>query len=68
VKRFAIALYALAYGWPARAQSEFPPRVLQPAKLKRTIKARLARLPNYACLETIEPIRHKNALVFPPKR
>ena len=41
-------------------QSELPPRVLQLAELKRTIKTRLERLPNYTCLETIERSRRKN--------
>jgi hypothetical protein len=61
VKRSVIALCLLAYGWPASTQSELPPRVLQLAELKRNIKTRLARLPNYTCLETIERSRRKNA-------
>ncbi len=61
VKRFVAALCVLAYEWPASAQSELPPRVLQLAELKRNIKTRLARLPNYTCLETIERSRRKSA-------
>jgi hypothetical protein len=61
VKRFVVALCVLAYGWPASSQSELPPRVLQLAELKRNIKTRLARLPNYTCLETIERSQRKNA-------
>ena len=62
MKRFVVALCVLASGWPARTQSELPPRVLQLAELKRNIKTRLARLPNYTCLETIERSQRKNAL------
>lgn len=61
MKRFVNALCVLACVWPASAQSELPPRVLQLAELKRNIKTRLARLPNYTCLETIERSRRKNA-------
>jgi hypothetical protein len=61
VKRFVAALCVLSYGWPASAQSALPPRVLQLAELKRNIKTRLARLPNYTCLETIERSQRKNA-------
>ena len=61
MKRFVVALCVLASGWPASSQSELPPRVLQLAELKRNIKTRLARLPNYTCLETIERSQRKNA-------
>ena len=60
MKRFVVALCVLASGWPASTQSELPPRVLQLAELKRNIKTRMARLPNYTCLETIERSRRKN--------
>ena len=60
MKRFVVELCVLAYGWPASTQPELPPRVLQRAELKRNIKTRMARLPNYTCLETIERSRRKN--------
>lgn len=61
MKRLVVQLCVLAYGWPASAQSELPRQVLQLAELKRNIKTRLARLPNYTCLETIERSQRKNA-------
>jgi hypothetical protein len=60
MRRFVVAFCVLASGWPANGQSELPPRVLQLAELKRTIKTRLEKLPNYTCLETIERSRRKN--------
>lgn len=43
------------------AQSDLPQNVLQLAQLKREVKSRLAALPNYTCVETIQRSRRRNA-------
>jgi len=61
VKVLCGQLCALACSVLASAQSDLPNDVLQLAQLKRNVKASLAALPNYTCLETIQRSRSRDA-------
>ena len=61
MKLLCTQLCALVCSLLATAQSDLPKDVLQLAQLKRVVKARLAALPNYTCLETIQRSQRRNA-------
>ena len=40
--------------WTLSAQTELPPEVIRLARIKQHMRERLAQVPNYTCLETVE--------------
>ena len=60
MKLLCAQICALACSLVSSAQSDIPKHVLDLAQLKRNIKADLALIPNFTCLETIERSRRKN--------
>jgi len=67
VKLVSIGMAFAMLGAPdLHGQDDLPPWVLSLSKIKRQAKAELERIPNYACLETVNRFQSRNGQAFKP--